>query len=60
MRDRKPLSQPSMAPDPGPCAAERMNAALVQLARLLGRQAARDWLSTDNDPAEVKDAYQPD
>lgn len=37
-----------------------MNAALVQLARLLGRQAARDWLSTDNDPAEVKDAYQPD
>lgn len=47
MRDSKPLSRPSTPTRAEGNPTERIEAALLQLAGLLGRRAARDWLSAE-------------
>lgn len=47
MRDNEPQLRPSMATNAAQsCSTGRVDAALLQLARLLGRQAARDALGS--------------
>ena len=49
--DRPPVVQSATEPSP----ASRIEEALLILSRMLGRQAARDWLSADIGPPELAD-----
>jgi hypothetical protein len=63
MHDRNPHPRPSpdsIAADSGPAeqpddSRDSVEEALLILSRMLGRQAARDWLSADICPPEVAD-----
>ena len=56
MRDNDSLPSPSTASSTAENgSADRAEAALLLLAQLLGRQAARDWLSADLCPPEGHD-----